>query len=200
MIQKEKSINTRKLTVAALLSALVVVMSFTPLGFLPTPGLNITLLHIPTIIAAMIEGPVIGMIVGLVFGISSITEAVLMPNPFSFVFYNPLISVLPRVLIGLITYYVYSFVKKVTKNNTISYITGAIAGTITNTTGVLGMIYILYAEKYLNQMNMVGNNPNGLTIEKILMGIVATNMLPEIIVASIFSLAICKALSKMLKR
>lgn len=199
MITDSKRFNTRSLTVTALLSSIIIVMTFTPLGYLPTPSLNITLLHIPVIIGAIIEGPIIGMVVGLVFGISSIVKNIMMPNAFSFVFYNPLVSVLPRVLIGLVAYYVYALSKKITRNSSLSYIFGAIFGTITNTIGVLGMIYILYASQYLEQMNLAGKNINNFPIEKILLGIVGTNMLPEIIVATIICLAICKALSRIIK-
>ena len=71
-----------------------------------------------------------------------------MPTITSFAFINPLVSILPRMLIGVIAYYVYKLTIKFTKNVFVSgWITGVI-GSLVNTVGVLGMIYILYGARY----------------------------------------------------
>jgi uncharacterized membrane protein len=64
-------------------------------------------MHIPVIIGAIMEGPVVGGLVGLIFGLFSIFQALTNPTPVSFVFLNPLVSVVPRVLIGITSYYVF---------------------------------------------------------------------------------------------
>ena len=38
-------------------------------------------------------------------------QAVTNPTPVSFVFLNPIVSVLPRILIGIVTYYTYRFLE-----------------------------------------------------------------------------------------
>lgn len=104
----KKSISSRKLVTAAMLGAIIIVLSLTPLGLIPLGFINATTMHIPVIIGAIAEGPVVGALVGLIFGVSSLLNALLRnPSPVSFVFYNPLISVLPRVLIGITSYYAY---------------------------------------------------------------------------------------------
>lgn len=104
----KKSISSRKLVTAAMLGAITIVLSLTPLGLIPLGFINATTMHIPVIIGAIAEGPVLGALVGLIFGVSSLLNALLRnPSPVSFVFYNPLISVLPRVLIGITSYYAY---------------------------------------------------------------------------------------------
>lgn len=107
-MNKEK---TRKLVIASMLGAVTIVLGLTPLGFIPLGLLNATTMHIPVIIAAILEGPVVGAAVGLIFGISSMVKAFTMPMPTSFVFWNPLIAVVPRVLIGIVSYYVYAALK-----------------------------------------------------------------------------------------
>lgn len=97
----------RKLVVSAMLGAITVVLGLTPLGFIPLGVINATTMHIPVIVGAILEGPIVGASIGLIFGISSLIKAFTMPTPVSFVFYNPLISVLPRVLIGIVAHYVY---------------------------------------------------------------------------------------------
>ena len=65
-------------------------------------------MHVPVIIGAVIEGPVVGAAVGLIFGLTSLFKAFTEPTITSFCFMNPIISVLPRVLIGIVAYYVYA--------------------------------------------------------------------------------------------
>ena len=103
-MNKEK---TRKLVISAMLGAITIVLGLTPLGFIPLGVMNATTMHIPVIIAAILEGPIVGAAVGLIFGVSSMVKAFTMPLPTSFVFWNPLIAVLPRVLIGVVSYYLY---------------------------------------------------------------------------------------------
>ena len=104
-MNKEK---TRKLVISAMLGAITIVLGLTPLGFIPLGVMNATTMHIPVIIAAILEGPIVGAAVGLIFGVSSMVKAFTMPLPTSFVFWNPLIAVHPRVLIGVVSYYLYA--------------------------------------------------------------------------------------------
>ena len=107
-----KKFNVRKMVVASVLGGLSIVLGMTPLGFIPIGPTKATIMHIPVIIGAIIEGPVVGMFVGLIFGLSSIYSAIAQPTPVSFAFLNPLVSVLPRILIGITTYYVYKALNK----------------------------------------------------------------------------------------
>ena len=63
--------NTRTLAYLALLTALLMVFSFTPIGTIPIGPLSITLNIIPVAIAAIALGPIGGLIIGSVFGILS---------------------------------------------------------------------------------------------------------------------------------
>ncbi|MDO5037419.1 MAG: ECF transporter S component [Tissierellia bacterium] len=102
-----KKFDVRTLVMVAMLGAITVVLGMTPLGFVPIGPLNATTMHIPVIIGAILEGPLVGALVGLIFGLSSLFNAITRPTVISFVFYNPLISIAPRVLIGLIAYFIY---------------------------------------------------------------------------------------------
>lgn len=145
--------TVRKVAITGVLSALSIVLNFTPVGYIYLPGLavQITLMHIPVIIGAVLEGPVAGAFIGLVFGLSSFYTAVTSPIPIAFAFLNPLVSILPRILIGIVAYYVYQALDRIlgNKRTAISIGVSAVLGTTTNTVGVLGMIYILYAKKYI---------------------------------------------------
>lgn len=110
--------KNRKLVISAMLGAITMVLGLTPLGIIPMGLINPTTMHIPVIVAAIAEGPIVGAMVGLIFGVFSLLNAILRnASPVAFVFYNPLISVVPRILIGITSYYSYIALKKVSDKN-----------------------------------------------------------------------------------
>lgn len=119
-MSKNSKFNVRKLTIIAILGAIPAVFGMTPLGFIPVGPTKATIMHIPVIIGAIMEGPIVGGCVGLIFGLFSIFQALTNPTPVSFVFLNPLISILPRVLIGVLTHYVYDALRKMGNKKTVS--------------------------------------------------------------------------------
>ena len=103
-----------------MLSAISIFLGLTGLGFIPIPPVRATIMHIPVIIGAIVEGPIVGTLVGLVFGLFSMYQNITAPGPTSFIFWNPIIALVPRILIGLVAYYVYMLTKKIIKNQSIS--------------------------------------------------------------------------------
>ena len=184
-----RTMNTRKMAVVGMLGAISIILGMTPLGFIPVGVTKATIMHIPVIIAAIIEGPFVGLLVGLIFGIFSLIQSFTSPTPVSFVFWNPLVSILPRMLIGVVSYYFYTFIKGIFKNETIAVgLTGAI-GTLTNTIGVLTMIYVLYGIEFVKA---IGGDIN--TVGKIILGIGVTNGIPEMLVAIVIVTGVVKGL------
>ncbi len=166
----KKRLSIRMMALAGILGAFSVVISMTPIGYIPLPffpGVNATTMHIPVIVGGILGGPMVGFFVGLIFGVSSFMRAT---SPF---FLDPLVSVLPRLLIGMTCYYTYKF----TKNS----IATAIVGTATNTGGVLGMIYL-----------------RGYLPKAAVLGIASTNGLAEVVISSIIVYAVIKATKKFL--
>ncbi len=111
-----KKLSIRKIVIIGVLGGITAVLGMTPLGFIPVGPTRATLMHIPVIIGAIMEGPLVGGSIGLIFGLLSMFQAITNPTPVSFVFLNPVVSILPRILIGIISYYVYSIVKKLGNN------------------------------------------------------------------------------------
>ena len=99
-----KGINVRKLTIIGVLGAISTVLGMTPLGFIPVGPTRATIMHIPVIIGAIMEGPVVGGFVGLIFGLFSIFQAITNPTPISFVFLYCQEYLLEFYLIMHITY------------------------------------------------------------------------------------------------
>ena len=70
----KKSFDTRRMVTLAMLSAILLMMSFTPLGYLNIGPLAISLNMIPVGIAAMALGPAGGAVLGAMFGITSFLQ------------------------------------------------------------------------------------------------------------------------------
>lgn len=115
--------KTRKIAVAGIMGALCIVMALTPIGYIPIGPTKATIIHIPVIVAAILEGPLVGAIVGLIFGLSSMLNALIFPTVTSYVFFNPLVSVLPRILVGLVAYFVFALFKKIKKPLSVTLLT-----------------------------------------------------------------------------
>lgn len=184
--------NTKDMTLLALMSAIIIVMLAIPgLGYIPLPFMNATLVHIPVIILAIVKGPKLGAIIGLVFGVSSLLNALIRPNITSFIFINPLVSVLPRILIGLITGLIADLLRNKKWKFNLQNVIPAGIGSIVNTVGVLGMIYLLYAKDYLEATGKAGQN--AFTV----IGYIAvTHGVVEMIISMIIATAIANALLK----
>lgn len=146
--------NTRRLVIISILGTVSIVLGMTPLGFIPLGFAKATTMHIPVIIGAIIEGPIVGIAVGLIFGVTSIIQSFTAPTPISFIFWNPLVSILPRVAIGIVAYYSFTVLRKITKKDNVSAGIAAFLATATNTIGVLGMAYVLYAQQLVESMGL----------------------------------------------
>lgn len=185
--------GTRQIATIGMLSAITIVLGSTGIGFIPLPMAKATIMQIPVIIGAILEGPVVGMSIGLIFGLFSIFQNMISPNVLSFAFLNPIVSVIPRVLIGVTAYYCYSL--PFIKNQLVKTGIGAVAGSLTNTFGVLSAIYLIYAVQFAETRGIDVN-----TTAAVIYGIAATNGVPEAILATIVTIPVVLAVKKALKR
>jgi len=159
--------QARTLTVSGLLGALSIMLGMTPLGFIPVPTAagHATIMHIPVILGAVLEGPRVGALTGLIFGLHSFMRAT------SPLFADPLIAIVPRILIGLVAYAVYRLSR--------SEALAAAFGTFTNTVGVLGLAVV-----------------RGYLPKAAAWTIAVTHGIPEIIIAVVITVVASGALRK----
>jgi len=167
--------RTRKLVVTGVLGAIAILLGVTRWGFIPWfGGVSLTIMHVPVIIAAVLEGPIVGIGVGLIFGIFSMIQAAVAPNgPTDIWFTNPLLSVVPRLFIGPVAFLVWKALQKVP---VVGLIAAGIAGSLTNTILVLGAIGVM-----------------GLLPWEVLGGIVVGNGLLEAGVSAVITLVVVAA-------
>ena len=98
----------RRIIIAGLLLAITLLLVFTRIGMIPvpTPAGNATIAHIPAIIGGILEGPMVGLLVGLGFGFASFMNATIP------MFKDPLVAIVPRVFIGLTASWAYALLKR----------------------------------------------------------------------------------------
>ena len=88
-----RSQKTYNLVLTALFAAIIVIMAFTPFGYIPLGIINATIIHIPVILGALFLGPKRGAFLGFVFGLSSMLKATFVGGTLSsFVFSTITIS------------------------------------------------------------------------------------------------------------
>jgi len=102
-------LNTRNIALAGVLSAVSIILAVTRVGYIPFfAGISVTIMHLPVIIGAIVGGPVVGTIISLIFGVSSLILASVSPlGPSDVFFTDPWVSVIPRLFIGVIAWAVY---------------------------------------------------------------------------------------------
>ncbi len=114
---KTKFFTVRMITEIGLLLGIMLLMNITRVGYIPIGPINATIMHIPVIIGAILRGPKVGAILGLGFGLTSWFQAMQGASVTSFIFINPLISIVPRVIMGWLTGFMAgSFAKKTEKS------------------------------------------------------------------------------------
>lgn len=132
----------RKITITGVLGAISALLGWTHWGFIPwISGASLTIMHVPVIIGAVLEGPVVGAIIGLIFGAFSMLQAAIAPSgPTDVWFTNPLLAVLPRLFIGPVAWLVW---RALERKPAVGLIAAGVVGSLTNTVLVLGMIGLL---------------------------------------------------------
>lgn len=190
-MQKRQAYRT---AILGILIAIIFVQSMVPfLGFIPTGFINITIIHITVIVAAIVLGPKDGAIVGLVWGIGTVIRAFTSPTSIidTTVFTNPIVAVLPRIIVGLLAGWIYQWFKRHTNKKLLGMAVAAGVGSLTNTVLVLGLMRLMYAstmaQAYATQTDL---------LNKMLLVIVGTNGVPEMIAAIVIAPAIATALLK----
>ena len=183
--------KTKGLVQMAIFAALIVVLAFTPfIGYIPLGFTRATIIHIPVIMGSLMLGPKKGAALGGVFGFTSFINNTINPTLTSFVFTpfyslgeysggigSLIICFVPRILIGVVPFYVYRLVKKLSKNNGVSsvgLIAAGLSGALTNTLLVMNLIFVffrndyyrkggiwIYSEHYRNQWDSGGDRSGG---------------------------------------
>lgn len=197
LFKLKKKKKTLRIALLALFTAIIILQNFIPfLGYIPLGVLNLTIIHVTVIIAAFLLGPKDGAIVGGVWGTITFIRAFVWPtSPIApIVFVNPLISILPRILIGVVAGYAFLWAKKSFHSKIFAASLASVLGSLTNTFLVLGQIYLFYRGQ-----SQVMYGLDTAALMPYLLGLVLTNGIPEALIAAIVSPAVAVPLAKRIK-
>ena len=166
--KQSKKLTTRTIAVSGVLGAITIMLSVTGLGMIPMPSLagRATIMHVPVILGAILEGPVVGAFTGFIFGLYSFM------TPVGAIPADPIVRILPRILIGVTAYYTYVLCRR----SAFGAVMAAIVGTLTNTIGYLGLA------------TLIGYLPWAASLT-----VMVTQMPFELVLASVLILALYKA-------
>lgn len=126
-----KNEKTYELVLTALFTAIIVIMAFTPLGYIPLVVINATIIHIPVILGALFLGPKKGAFLGFVFGLTSFINNTFKAATASAFVFSPVVAYgyvgvsgifkslyicfVPRILVGVVPYFVWLLIRRIVK-------------------------------------------------------------------------------------
>ena len=195
---KTNRVDTRRMVLLAMLSGILLVMSFTPLGYLNIGPLAISLNMIPVAIGAVALGPGGGAFLGAVFGITSCLQCVGIggTSHMGVILFeiSPVLTIIqrlvPRVLAGCLTGVVYGGLHKLHQRYA-AYVAGFCAA-LFNTVLFMAALVLLFGKTPYLQDLIAGRN-----ILVFILGFVGINALVEILAATATVGVVCKALEKL---
>lgn len=189
--------RTLKMVQLGLFTAIILLMAFTPLGYIKTPGLEITLIVVPVSVGAIVLGPAAGAILGGVFGLTSFIQtfgggplgAALLSISLVGTF---VLCMLPRVLMGWLAGLIFKAMKRWDRTRLFSHATANLAGALLNT--VLFMttfVLFFYNTEYIQGLvtTLGATNP----LHFILL-FVSMNGLIEALISFVVGTAVSKAI------
>ena len=166
MSKKEKQIPLKSVIGLAVFALIIVVMAFTPAGFLKTGNLEAPFLVVPVAIGAILLGPSYGAVLGLVMGVVSFAQCFGASDMGSALFgvsavNTFLLCVIPRVICAWMAGVFYDLLSKIDKTGFVPQIAAAVVCPIFNfILFMLGLSLLFGQTPYLlnmqTQMNASG--------------------------------------------
>ncbi len=200
-----------RLVVTALFCAVILLLNFTPIGYIQLPLIKATIVHVPVIIGSILLGPKIGAGLGFVFGLTSLYNNTFAPALLSFAF-SPFIPVpgtgsgspaallvafLPRILVGIVPYYLNRLLERTLngKHELLSLSLSGLAGSLTNTVLVMNLIYFLFRDAYGTVRNLAVD-----AVYRAVLAVIFANGVPEAALAAVLTAAVCRAMKSVRKK
>jgi uncharacterized membrane protein len=203
--------KTLVLTQFAMLLAIEAVVCFTPLGSLPAIGpIVATLAMVPVIITAILLGTGAGAAMGAFAGLFSLLVWTFTPpSPLvAFVFtpfytlgttrgnvWSLVICFVPRILVGVVAGACFELFSRLKWKSGVVYGLSGALGSLANTFGVLGGIYVFFGHSYATVLG------KGFDVLLGLIGLtILTSGIPEAVISGVAAYAVCRPLQKYMKR
>lgn len=199
---KHKTFDTRMMVTTAMLCAVLLTMSYTPLGYLNIGPLAISFNMIPVAIGAIVLGPIGGMILGGMFGITSFLQCIGIggTSAMGVILFeiSPILAFIqrfvPRLLAGLIAGFVHLGMKKISNSSVACFVTGFAAALLNTVLFMTALVFLFGNTEYLQ--SMIG----GQNVILFICTFVGVNAVVEMFAASLVVGVVGRVLSKFLVR
>ena len=195
---KNNRFTTAQLTLLGLMAAILLLMAYTPLGYLNIGPLAISFNVIPVAISAVVLGPVGGAVAGAIFGLTSFLQCIGVggSSAMGVVLFgiNPVFAFIqrfiPRLLDGICLGYIFKGVRKVSNTYVACAVTGFFSAFL-NTLFFMTALVVMFGNTEVIQNLMGGRN--------VIIGccmMVGVNAISEMVSSTIITAAVGTALSK----
>lgn len=199
MTNSQKRNSIYNLVLIAMFIALMLVMNFTPIGYITITGaFSITLMTIPVALGAACTGKLGGTILGFVFGLTSFLQAfgigfmidpsatpLFTESPFGYI----VTCFVPRILTGFVAGLVFSLFEKKGKITVWAFGISSAIVPILNT--------VLFMSSYIF---FYSNTSFGGAVMSVLLTILTINFFIELLITTIAGTAISKVVYFQVKR
>ena len=181
----------KSITFSAILIALMFAFAWTILGFIPLGFVSPTTVFLPVAVGiCCIEKKGYGIALGVAFGICSWIRAFAPASVLDPYFQNPLVSVLPRALMGVVVVFLYALIKKAVKN---TIVRGIIVGALVPLFNTIFTMALLLIFHYTDITALL----EGASVANWLFGsVVLLNMLPEMALGIVVTAIVSKSIEK----
>lgn len=194
----KKNHSAKQLTLLGLMTGILLLMAYTPLGYFNIGPLAISFNMIPVAICAIAIGPAGGAIAGAVFGMTSFLQCIgvggVSAMGAALFGINPLLAFIqrfvPRLLDGFLLGYLYRLLRRKMSIHGASAITGFFAAFL-NTVFFMSALVLLFGSTEYVQNMMGGKN-----VLLFLCTFVGVNAVFEMIASTLITGAVAPALYK----
>lgn len=193
MANRKNSLQLRWMITVALFAALLLMLNVTGLGMIRLWIIDLTTYCVVVVAGALVLGWKGGAILGAVFGLMSFWTAMTAPSALvaPVVQWSPLaafiLSVVPRVGIGLVAAGIYSLLNRLKLNAHVCAGAAAVCGSLSNTVFYLGTMLLMYS--------LMGQFSTELLVS--LGMVVVNNGILEAVLAGLISVPVVAALRKL---
>ena len=195
-MNSKNKMSVQYLARLAMLLAIVIIFTVFNIANIPVGPIVATVYQVPVIIGACLLDVKAGAILGGAWGLLNFWLAItgqttdvvaltaISESPFGYF----CVSFLPRLAVGIVAGFLAILLTK--KNRSVSNLVTGALGSLTNTVGYLGLLYLLFKHVLASVYSMDAS-----AVIKMVLSVAGTNGLVEAIVSAILTLAICKAVN-----
>ena len=198
MSKQNRKSKTKTIALLGILTGIIILMAFTPVGYLRLAAVSISFLMIPVAVGSIAKGPLAGAALGTVFGITSFVQCFGMDAFGTYlasknVFFTFIMCVVCRALVGLCAGFIYKLITKLTKNVLVRSSLTGLSAALFNTIFFVSALILLFGKSVVSEATGLSAE---LTFFALFAAIVGINAILEAIASFIVTGAVGTALFK----